>query len=87
MDKLFIDYLGTSANNYTRMVTRKALVEVVARIFNLGVRFDYMLVLIGNQAVDKSDVLSLGYDITKGNFLINAATAIKNNLEGLICIS
>lgn len=59
MDKLFIDYLGTSGNNYTRMVTRKALMAVVARVFNLGVRFDYILVLIGKQAVDNGHVLSL----------------------------
>jgi DNA-directed RNA polymerase specialized sigma subunit len=28
-----------------------------------------------------------GYDVIKGNFPINAAIAIKNNLEGLIYIS
>ncbi|WP_346962336.1 virulence-associated E family protein [Clostridium sp.] len=59
VDKLFIDYLGASDNNYTRMVTRKALVAGVARIFNPGVKFDYMLVLVGKQGVGKSHILSL----------------------------
>ncbi|WP_346935663.1 virulence-associated E family protein [Clostridium sp.] len=59
VDNLFIDYLGASDNNYTRMVTRKALVAGVARIFNPGVKFDYMLVLVGKQGVGKSHILSL----------------------------
>jgi len=59
VDNLFIDYLGASDTNYNRMVTRKALVAGVARIFNPGVKFDYMLVLVGKQGVGKSHILSL----------------------------
>ncbi len=59
VDNLFIDYLGASDTKYNRMVTRKALVAGVARIFNPGVKFDYMLVLVGKQGVGKSHILSL----------------------------
>jgi len=59
VDNLFIDYLGANDNSYTRMVTRKALVAGVARIFNPGEKFDYMLVLVGKQGVGKSHILSL----------------------------
>lgn len=59
VDNLFIDYLGASDTNYNRMVTRKALVAGVARIFNPGVKFDYMLVLVGKQGVGKSHILNL----------------------------
>lgn len=47
MDNFFINYLGARDTNYNRMVTRKALVADVARIFNPGVKFGYILVLVG----------------------------------------
>jgi len=42
------------------------------------------LIQVGNISVFKA---INSYDITKGNFPINAAITIKNNLEGLIYIS
>lgn len=58
LDSLFIDYLGVEDTEYTRAVTRKALCAGVARIFNPGCQFDYMIVLVGEQGVGKSKLLS-----------------------------
>src|SRR5699024_5595864 len=63
VERLFIDYLGAEDNEYTRSVTRKTLVAAVARIFRPGIKFDYMLTLIGKQGIGKSTIISkLGKD-------------------------
>jgi putative DNA primase/helicase len=59
VDNLMIDYLGAEDSKYTRAVTRKMLVAAVARVFNPGVKFDYMLVLVGKQGIGKSYIISL----------------------------
>ena len=59
VDSLMIDYLGADDTKYTRSVTRKMLVAAVARVFNPGVKFDYMLVLVGKQGIGKSHIISL----------------------------
>lgn len=57
VDTVFIDYLGSEDNAYSRAVTRKMLVAAVARIFDPGVKFDNMVVLVGEQGIGKSTVL------------------------------
>lgn len=57
VDSLFIDYLGAEDSAYTREVTRKALVAAVARVYDPGVKFDNMPVLVGPQGIGKSTVL------------------------------
>ncbi|QGU96832.1 hypothetical protein GOM49_10230 [Clostridium bovifaecis] len=59
VDNLLIDYLGAEDNPYIRTVTRKALSAAVARVFTPGVKFDYMLVLLGKQGIGKSHIISL----------------------------
>jgi predicted P-loop ATPase len=54
VDTLLIDYLGAEDNKYTRSVMRKTLVAAVARIFEPGIKFDYILVLNGPQGIGKS---------------------------------
>lgn len=56
---LLVDYLGAEDNVYTRAVTRKAIVAAVARVFVPGIKFDYMLVLVGKQGIGKSHIVSL----------------------------
>lgn len=51
---IFIDYLGAEASHYVRQATLKVLVAAVARIFNPGVKFDVMPVLVGPQGTGKS---------------------------------
>lgn len=58
LDTLFIDYLGAEDTEYTRAVTRKTMCAGVARILNAGVKFDNMVVLVGNQGIGKSYILS-----------------------------
>ena len=63
VDKLFIDYLGAEDNAYVRTVTRKALVAAVARIFRPGIKYDTVLVTVGDQGLGKSYILKrLGGD-------------------------
>lgn len=59
VDSLLIDYLGAEDSAYTRAVTRKAIVAAVARVFVPGIKFDYMLVLVGRQGIGKSHIVSL----------------------------
>ena len=59
IDKLMIDYLGADSCAYTKAITRKMLVAAVARVFNPGIKFDYMMVLVGKQGIGKSYLISL----------------------------
>ncbi|RYD55651.1 MAG: hypothetical protein EOP56_15140 [Sphingobacteriales bacterium] len=58
IDTLLIDYLGAKDTEYTRHVTRKAIVAAVARVFRPGCKFDNMLVLVGEQGIGKSTILN-----------------------------
>lgn len=58
VDTLLIDYLGAEDTEYTRAVTRKALVAAVARVFRPGVKFDYMLTIRGTQGIGKSQIIA-----------------------------
>jgi predicted P-loop ATPase len=58
MDTLFIDYLDAVDNEYTREVTRKALIGAVARIYSPGCKHDHALVLVGPQGCRKSTTLA-----------------------------
>ena len=58
LDELFIKYLGAEDIQYVRTATRKTLTAAVARIFEPGVKFDYVLTLIGSEGIKKSTILS-----------------------------
>ena len=57
VETLFIDFLGATDDEYTRVVTKKALTAAVTRIYRPGAKFDNMLVLIGEQGKGKSTIL------------------------------
>ena len=57
LDTLFIDYLGAEDTIYTRAVTRKMFIAGVARAMTPGVKFDNMLILVGQQGLGKSTLL------------------------------
>jgi putative DNA primase/helicase len=57
VDNLFIDYLGAEDSDYVKAATRKVLVAAVARIFEPGTKFDYMLTLVGKQGIGKSSLI------------------------------
>jgi predicted P-loop ATPase len=58
VETLLIDYLGAEDTPYTRAVTRKTLAAAVARIYNPGCKFDYMLTLRGRQGLGKSALIA-----------------------------
>jgi len=54
LEELLIDYLGAEDSLYTRAITKKTFTAAVARVMVPGIKFDYMLVLIGPQGIGKS---------------------------------
>lgn len=58
VETLLVDYLGAEDGPYTRAVTRKTLAAAVARIYQPGCKFDYMLTLQGRQGLGKSAIIS-----------------------------
>lgn len=59
LNRVFIEYLGAEDCDYTETVTRKALAAAVARVYHPGIKFDYMLTLIGPQGIGKSLILKM----------------------------
>jgi predicted P-loop ATPase len=69
VETLFIEYLGAEDTIYTRTVTRKSLVAAVARVFEPGIQFDSVIILVGRQGLGKSTILKkLGKDWFSDNF-------------------
>ncbi|MFR0872152.1 MAG: VapE domain-containing protein [Oscillospiraceae bacterium] len=66
-DAIFIDYLGAEDTEYTRTVTRKALIGAVARVMQPGCKHDHILVLVGPQGCRKSTTLA---KLVESGFLI-----------------
>ena len=58
VDTLFIDYLGAEDNEYIRAVSRKTLCAAYMRIYNPGIKFDFIPVLNGGQGLGKSTFIS-----------------------------
>lgn len=53
-EDLLIKYLGAEDNDYTRSATNLMLKAAYARIFEPGVKFDYLITLVGPQGIGKS---------------------------------
>jgi hypothetical protein len=58
IETALIDYLGVEDNPYTREISRKWFTAAAARIRKPGVKFDNMLILVGEQGVGKSQFFS-----------------------------
>lgn len=57
LDSWLIDYCGCEDNCYTRAVGRKVLTAAVARVFSPGCKFDFMMILEGEQGIGKSQLV------------------------------
>lgn len=57
VDTLLADYLGAEDTKLTRAMTRKQLVAAVARIYRPGIKYDYVLTLVGPEGTGKSSLL------------------------------
>ncbi len=81
LDTLLVDYLGADDTPYTRAVTRKTFMAAVARIFEPGCKFDYVLVLAGPQGRGKSTLVA---KMAKGWYTDSlAGIGTKEAYEGL----
>lgn len=58
LDTVFIDYMGVEDNELIRMATRISLTAAVARVMDPGCKYDYTVVLAGEQGVGKSRLLA-----------------------------
>lgn len=58
LDELFINLFGASDTAYTRAITRKSFAAAVSRIYRPGCKYDYVLVLVGDQGIGKSTTLA-----------------------------
>lgn len=58
LDWLLVDYLGAEDTNYVHAVTRKTFSAAAARIYQPGIKFDTILVLIGEQGIGKSTLFA-----------------------------
>lgn len=55
LDTLLVEYFGCENTDYVRAITRKALVAAVARIYEPGIKFEYVLTLAGEEGKGKSE--------------------------------
>ena len=55
--RLIVDYLGAEDTEYTHQATRLWMLGGVARIYQPGCKFDYILILMGPQGIGKSTFL------------------------------
>ena len=59
LDTLFIDHFDTDDNAYTRAAARKIMMAAVDRAINGGTKFDYMVILNGDQGIGKSTFIRM----------------------------
>lgn len=59
LDTLLIDFLGAEDSQLLRLQTRKQFVAAVERVMHPGCKYDYMLVLVGEEGIGKSTLLRL----------------------------
>lgn len=58
VERIFIDFLGAEDSPYIRQITRKALLAAVTRLYEPGVKFDAMVVIVGPQGAGKSTLIA-----------------------------
>ena len=86
VENLLPNLLGCEKNEYTTAVMRLFMLGAVSRAFNPGCKFDYMLVLVGDQGKGKSTflrLLALNDNWFNDNFsTLDSAKAVEN-LRGM----
>jgi putative DNA primase/helicase len=83
VDSFFIDLFGADDTEYTRAVTRKWLCAAVARVYWPGIKFDYLITLVGDEGTGKSSVLDkIGGVWYNGNLPQVGTTAALEAIQG-----
>lgn len=58
LDRVMVDYLGCADTPYTRTATELMFYGLIGRALHPGLKFDYMLIISGEQGQGKSTLLS-----------------------------
>ena len=74
LNTLIVDYLGAADNPLTRAMTRKHFTAAVARIMDPGVKYDFVLTLIGPEGSGKSTLVRL---MGKDRWFTDSLTSIE----------
>lgn len=83
IDTLLIDYFGAEDNLYTRASIRKALCAAVTRVFEPGIKYDMVLILVGPQGTYKSTFIrKLGQDWFSDTFTTMQGKEAYEQLQG-----
>lgn len=83
IDTLLIDYFGAMDSIYTRAAIRKALCAAVARVFDPGIKYDMVLILVGPQGTYKSTFIKkLGRDWFSDTFTTVQGKEAYEQLQG-----
>jgi len=83
VDSMLTDYFRTPNDLYHNEAIRKTLCGAVARIFEPGVKFDMVLVLVGAQGTGKSTIArKLGKDWASDTFSTVAGNSAFEQLQG-----
>ena len=83
LERLVIDYVGAEDTPLTRAMTRKHFAAAVARVMTPGCKYDYCLILTGQEGIGKSTLFS----IMGGDWFNDSLTTTegKNGMEQLRC--
>lgn len=71
LDTLLCDYLGAEDSEMVRAMTRKQFCAAVARVMEPGCKYDFILTLIGPEAIGKSSLIR---EMARGWFSDSLAT-------------
>lgn len=78
------DFFGVERNDYNYNAFKKSLVACVARIYKPGIKFDYVLTLVGKEGKGKSTLFRrLGGEWFSDNFLNVSGKEAKEQLQGI----
>ena len=84
LDRLLIKYMGAKDCDYTKAVTRKTFTAAVARIYEPGIKFDYVLTIAGYEGRGKSTLIKkMGGEWFSDNFTTIVGKEAKEQIQGV----
>lgn len=84
VETILREYMGVVETEYTRAIMRKMLAAAVGRVFNPGIKFDYVLVLVGLKQGQKKSALidKLGKNWFSDSFMTVQGKDAMEQLQG-----